>query len=44
MFDHISDSELSELILIFKELTGISYTNAKIYLFENRLSKYINNI
>lgn len=42
MFEHISDTELSDLINLFKELTGITYTKEKIYLFENRLSKYIN--
>ncbi len=37
----ISDLQLKQLIDIFKELTGIQYKEEKIYLFENRLNKYV---
>lgn len=41
MFHHLSHSQLRELCKIFKELTGIEYNKEKIYLFENRLTKFV---
>lgn len=38
---HIKNRELQELIDIFKDLTGIQYSKKKIYLFENRLAKFV---
>ena len=38
---HISKSQLNELTSIFRDLTGIDYSDNKLYLFENRLSKFI---
>lgn len=37
----ITDLQLKRLIDIFKELTGIQYKQEKIYLFENRLNKFV---
>lgn len=41
MEQHLKPSELSQLIEIFRKLTGIRYSREKLYLFENRLAKYV---
>lgn len=41
MEEHLSSHELNKLIEIFRELTGIRYSKEKLYLFENRLAKYV---
>lgn len=41
MYTHLEHKEFSELIDIFRELTGIHYSREKLYLFENRLSKFV---
>lgn len=41
MYIHLNNKDFEELIEIFKELTGINYSKKKLYLFENRLSKFV---
>lgn len=41
MYTHLEHKEFSELIDIFRDLTGIHYSRQKLYLFENRLSKFV---
>lgn len=37
----IAVNELQELIVLFKEFSGIQYDHSKIYLFENRLVRFV---